>query len=188
MTTTGKRVGYIRVSTTDQNTARQLEGIELDKIYTDICSGKSKVRPQLKAMLEYVRDDDIVIVHSMDRLARNIDDLRSIVSTLNSRKVAVQFIKENLTFTGNDSPMANLLLSVMGAVAQFERELINERIREGVAIAQKAGKYKKRGKDFSTEQIEEMRQMVAERYKKVDIAKKYGINRSTLHRYLKSEN
>lgn len=120
----GKRVGYIRVSSFDQNTDRQLEAIQLDKKFIDKASGKDINRPAFTELLNYVREDDLVIVHSMDRLARNLDDLRQIVQNLTLKKVQVQFIKENLTFTGEDSPMSQLLLSVMGAFAEFERSLI----------------------------------------------------------------
>ncbi len=83
---TGKRIGYIRVSSLDQNHERQLEGIKLDKCFTDKASGKDVNRPELEAMLNYVRDGDIIIVHSMDRLARNLDDLRKLVQQLTSQK------------------------------------------------------------------------------------------------------
>jgi len=114
----GQRAGYIRVSSEDQNTDRQLEGVDLDKTFTDRLSGKDVNRPELKRMLEFVREGDQVIIHSMDRLARNLDDLRKIVKDLTGRGVRVQFIKENLIFTGEDSKMSNLLLPLMGAVAE----------------------------------------------------------------------
>ena len=118
---TGQRVGYTRVSTLEQNTDRQLEGIDADRTFTDHVSGKDLNRPQLEAMLAFVRDSDTVLVHSMGRLARNLDDLRATVRGLTARGVRVQFIKEQLTFTGDDTAMATLLLSVMGAFAEFER-------------------------------------------------------------------
>ncbi len=115
----GQRVGYIRVSTLEQNTDRQLDGVEVDRTFADHVSGKDLHRPQLAAMLAFVRDGDTVVVHSMDRLARNLDDLRATVRTLTARGVQVQFMKEQLTFTGDDTAMATLLLSVMGAFAEF---------------------------------------------------------------------
>ena len=139
---TGHRIGYVRVSTVDQNAARQLEGVDVERTFTDKASGKDVKRPQLEAVLAFVREGDTIVCHSMDRMARNLDDLRRIVLGLTQRGIHVQFIKESLTFTREDSPMANLLLSVMGAFAQFERELIKERQREGIAIAKKAGAYK----------------------------------------------
>ena len=117
----GQRIGYIRVSTLDQHTERQLESIEFDKTFTDKASGKDTKRPQLDQLMSFVRSGDTVFVHSMDRLARNLDDLRRIVQTLTGKGVRIEFVKEHLTFTGEDSPMANLMLSVMGAFAEFER-------------------------------------------------------------------
>lgn len=181
----GQTIGYVRVSTTDQNICRQLEGLVVDKIFTDKCSGKTTNRPQLTALLDFIRDGDTLVVHSMDRLARNLDDLRKLVQDLTSRGVVVKFIKESLEFSGKDNPMSKFLLSVMGAFAEFERELINERIREGVAIAKKAGKYKGRANSLNDDQIVEIKRLVSERFKKSDIAKKFGISRNTLYRYLK---
>ena len=126
----GQRVGYIRVSSLGQNPERQLDGLELDRVFTDTVSGKSVDRPQLAAMLAFVRDGDTVIVHSMDRLARNLDDLRRLARELTARGVRVQFVKEQLTFSGEDSPMATLLLSVLGAV---------RRVRAGVDPRAAAG-------------------------------------------------
>ena len=138
----GQRVGYLRVSTADQNTDRQLDGIPLDKVFTDHASGKDTKRPELARALDYVREGDSLVVHSMDRLARNLEDLRRVVRELTAKGVRVEFVKEGLTFTGEDSPMNNLLLSLLGAVAEFERSMILERQREGIAIAKAAGKYK----------------------------------------------
>jgi DNA invertase Pin-like site-specific DNA recombinase len=129
------RVGYVRVSSVDQNTVRQLDGIAVERVFTDKASGKDTLRPKLDEMLAFVLDGDTVIVHSMDRLARNLDDLRRVVRSLTGKGVRVEFIKESLGFTGDDSPMATLLLSVMGAFAEFERALILERQREGIAAA-----------------------------------------------------
>lgn len=123
----GKRIGYIRVSTVDQNPERQLEGIQLDKKFIDYASGTTLNRPQFSLMLDYIREDDIVIVHSMDRLARNARHLREIVDKLTSQGIEVQFVKENLTFNGKDSPISNLLLMMMGAVAEFEHAILKER-------------------------------------------------------------
>ena len=120
----GHRIGYVRVSSFDQNPERQLEQVQVDKVFTDKASGKDTQRPQLDALLGFVREGDTVVVHSMDRLARNLDDLRRLVQSLTQRGVRIEFVKEHLTFTGEDSPMANLMLSVMGAFAEFERALI----------------------------------------------------------------
>ena len=131
----GKKIGYIRVSSFEQNPERQLEGITLNKKFIDKASGKNTVRPQLEAMLDYARDGDTIIIHSMDRLARNLDDLRKLVMQLTRQQIKVEFVKEGLTFTGEDSPMSKLLLSVMGAFAEFERALIKERQMEGIVLA-----------------------------------------------------
>src|SRR3954467_10789201 len=158
----GQRIGYIRVSTLDQETQRQLEGVALDQTFTDKASGKDTNRPQLEQMLRFARSGDSVIVHSMDRLARNLDDLRRIVKTLNGRGVRIEFVKESLVFTGEDSPMANLLLSVMGAFAEFERALINERQREGIALAKQRGAYRGRKKTLSPDAVQRLRERIAE--------------------------
>jgi DNA invertase Pin-like site-specific DNA recombinase len=115
----GQRIGYIRVSSLDQNPERQLEGVAVDRVFTDKASGKDVRRPQLDNLIAFVREGDTLVVHSMDRLARNLDDLRRLVQELTGRGVRIEFVKEHLTFTGEDSPMANLMLSVMGAFAEY---------------------------------------------------------------------
>ena len=121
----------------------------------------------------------------MDRLARNLEDLRKLVNQITAKKVKIQFIKESITFTGEDSPMSHLLLSVMGAFAEFERALIKERQKEGIAIAKKNGKYLGRSQKLTPEQIQEIHKMAAEKCKKIEIAKKFCISRVTLNKYLK---
>ena len=130
---TGQKIAYIRVSSTDQNTDRQLDGMTFDQTFTDKVSGKCQNRAQLQAMLKHVRKGDEVFVHSMDRLARNLGDLLHLVQDMTDRGVKVTFQKENLTFTGEDSAVATLMLSIIGAVAAFERSMILERQREGIA-------------------------------------------------------
>src|SRR5579863_9923486 len=179
----GKRVGYIRVSSVDQNTERQLDGVTVDKRFTDKASGKDTKRPQLQAALEYVRDGDVLVVHSMDRLARNLDDLRRIVTELTGRGVVVEFVKEHLTFTSEDNAMSKLLLSVMGAFAEFERSLIRERQREGIALAKKAGVYRGRKPSLTPERIAQLRGRVAAGEKKAALAREFGISRETLYSY-----
>ena len=179
-----KRVGYIRVSSVDQNTDRQLEGVEIDKVFTDKASGKDTARPQLQAALDYIREGDVLVVHSMDRLARNLDDLRKIVLDLTRKGVHVQFTKENLTFTGEDSPMSNLLLSMLGAVAEFERSMIRERQREGIALAKKAGRYKGRVPSLAPEAVAEVRRLVAAGVPKSKLAKQFKVTRQTIYNAL----
>jgi DNA invertase Pin-like site-specific DNA recombinase len=176
-----KRVGYIRVSSLDQNTDRQLDGLELDKVFTDKASGKDTKRPQLAAMLDYIREGDVLVVHSMDRLARNVDDLRKIVQDLTGKGIQVEFVKEHLVFTGEVNPMSNLLLSLLGAVADFERSLIRERQREGIVLAKKAGVYKGRKPSLTVEQVKEIRRRVGAGEKKAKLAGEFGISRQTLY-------
>ena len=156
----GQRIGYVRVSSFDQNPERQLEHVQVDRLFTDKASGKDTQRPELERLLAFAREGDTVVVHSMDRLARNLDDLRLIVQKLTKRGVSIEFVKENLTFTGEDSPLANLMLSVMGAFAEFERALIRERQREGIALAKQRGAYRGRKKSLSPEQTAQLRQRV----------------------------
>ena len=178
-------VGYKRVSSIDQNTERQLEGVEVDKLYTDKVSGKDTNRPQLTAALDYVREGDIFVVHSMDRLARNLEDLRRIVRELTSNGVTVKFVKESLTFTGNDSPMNTMLLSMLGAVAEFERSMILERQREGIAIAKAKGKYKGGKPKLSEEQVNELKSRRANGESPSVLAKEYGVSRATVYNVTK---
>ena len=180
----GQQIGYIRVSSVMQNTDRQLVGVTTDVIFEDKVSGKDTNRPQLTAMMLHARKGDTVVVHSMDRLARNLDDLRRIVKELTTKGVIVQFSKEGLTFTGEDSPMSNLLLSMLGAVAEFERSLIKERQKEGVQIAKAAGAYKGRKQEMTADRIAEIRSRVAAGEPKAQVAKALGISRDTLYRYI----
>lgn len=180
-----QRIGYVRVSSFDQNPERQLEQIQVDRVFTDQASGKDTQRPELEALLAFVRDNDTVVVHSMDRLARNLDDLRRIVQGLTKRGVRIEFVKESLAFTGEDSPMANLMLSVMGAFAEFERALIRERQREGIALARQRGAYRGRKKSLNDEQIVELKRRVAAGEQKALIARDFGISRETLYQYLR---
>ena len=180
----GKRIGYIRVSTTDQNPDRQLENIPLDKKFIDYASAKSTNRPQLKSMLEFVREDDIIIVHSMDRLARNLKDLKELVDGLVNRKIQVHFLKENLQFSGENSATSNLVLHLMGAFAEFEYAFIRERQREGIEIAKKKGKFKGTTKKLNAEKIETLKKELLIRKSKSQIAADLGISRFTLYRYI----
>ncbi|MDD5379910.1 MAG: recombinase family protein [Acidithiobacillus sp.] len=180
----GHRIGYIRVSTFEQNPQRQLEQVQVDRVFVDKASGKDARRPQLSELLEFIREGDTVVVHSMDRLARNLDDLRRIVQGLVKRGICVEFVKEHLTFTGEDSPMATLMLSVMGAFAEFERTLIRERQREGIVLAKQRGAYRGRKKALPPDKIEELRRQIAGGATKAQAARDFGISRETLYNYL----
>lgn len=138
---TGQNIGYIRVSSDGQNTARQLEGIKLDKDFIDTMTGSTKNRPQLEECLNYLRKGDTLHVHSIDRLARNLRDLQEIIEGLVVKNVSVKFHSENLTFTGDDNPMATLTLQMMGAFAEFERTITRTRQFEGIEAAKKQGKH-----------------------------------------------
>jgi DNA invertase Pin-like site-specific DNA recombinase len=182
----GQRIGYVRVSTLDQNPERQLEHVQVDRLYTDTASGKDTKRSELEAMLTFVREGDTVVVHSMDRLARNLDDLRRLVQHLTKRGVRITFLKENLTFTGEDTPMAQLMLSVMGAFAEFERALLRERQREGIALAKQRGAYRGRKKSLSPDQVAALRTRAEAGAKKASLAREFGISRETLYQYLRT--
>jgi DNA invertase Pin-like site-specific DNA recombinase len=189
----GHHVGYIRVSSVDQNTARQLEGLELDRVFEDRVSGKDTKRPALQECLKYLRKGDTLVVHSPDRLARNVEDLLRIVRELTERGVGVEFHTGGLPSfePGKDNPAGKLLLTVLGAVAEMERALIRERQREGVQLAKAAGKYKGRGKKLTEEQAVEVRRLAAERtpdgrplHSRAGLAKRYGVSRQTLYQYI----
>lgn len=187
-------VGYVRVSSIGQNTDRQLDGISLDKTFTDKSSGATKDRPELQRMLEYVRHGDTVVVHSLDRLARNLEDLVSIIKQLNAKGVTFKSIKENLTLNGvNTSPMDTLFLQIFGAIAEFNRSLIKEAQKEGIAKAKAKGKYTGRKPSLNQQQIEELKAMLEQRNQSVEafkamplsgIAKHFGVSLSTMKRYV----
>lgn len=183
----GQQVGYIRVSTEEQNTARQneaLAGFHIDKLFTDKASGKDTDRPQLLAALAHLREGDTFVIYSMDRLSRSLSDLIATVKSLTTKGVKVQFIKEALTFTGDDNPMANLLLGVMGSLAEWERAVIRERQLQGIAIAKAAGAYKGRKKALTEQQQAELHLLLSTGANKTEVAKKFGITRQTLYAYL----
>jgi len=182
----GQTVGYRRVSTVVQNTGRQLDGVPVDRVFEDKQSGKDTNRPALQEMLAFIRDGDTVMVHSLDRLGRNLDDLRTVVRGMVDKGITVKFLKENLTFApaiGN--PFSELMLNMLGAFAQFERELIRERQREGVQLAKAKGLYRGRKQEMTEERLAEIRQRLAAGESKVSICKALDISRDTLYRYIK---
>lgn len=182
----GQTIGYIRVSSVDQNVERQLKGIDLDKTFTDKISGKDTNRPEFERMLDFVREGDTVVVHSMDRLARSLDDLRRIVRDLTGKGIKVRFITEDLTFTGEESPISNLVLSLLGAVAEFERAMIRERQKEGIAIAKTKGVYTGRKRVLQPEQVVELKRRAGAGEKRAALARELGISRETLYQYLRA--
>lgn len=178
----GQTVGYVRVSTVDQNTDRQLDGLHLDKVFTDRASGKDTNRPQLKECLSYVRDGDTLVVHSMDRLARSLKNLLTVVDDLVARDVTVRFVKEGLTFSNDDTNACNrLMLQMLGAVAEFERSLILERQREGIAIAKAKGKYKGRVPSLTDDQATTVADRLDAGESAVALAREYGVSRATVY-------
>lgn len=177
---TGQRIGYLRVSSADQNEARQLEGQQLDRRFIDKLSGKDTARPQLQEMLAYVRQGDTLVVHSIDRLARSLSDLLALVAKLAAKGVRVEFIKEGLVFSGDDSPMSKLTLQLMGAFAEFERALIRERQAEGIAAAKARGAKTGRPPKLSPEQIAEIRRLAGEGVPKSELARRFSVGRDLI--------
>ena len=176
------QVGYIRVSSTEQNTERQLDGIHLDKTFTEKASGGSRERPQLNAMLEYLRDGDTVHVHSIDRLARNTNDLNDLVNSLNDRGITIIFHKENLTFSHDvaQSALNKLMFQMLAAFAEFERSMIRERQREGIAKAKAKGLYKGRKRKVDYSEIQKA--MLEDGSTFRSVAKKFGVGVATVQR------
>ena len=183
----GQKLGYVRVSTFDQNPERQLESTDIDKTFVDKASGRSTDRPKLKELISYARQGDTIIVHSMDRLARDLKDLRKLVEHFTSKDIKVQFLKENLTFSGDDSSMSNLLLSIMGGFTEFERNLIKERQLEGIALAKKKGLYKGGKRKLSDEQVLDLQRRAQDGEHKAKLAREFGIRRETVYQYLRLE-
>jgi len=180
----GQQIGYIRVSSIAQNTDRQLTGVKLNKTFTEKISAKDVNRPELQDCIDYIREGDTLHVHSIDRLARNLLDLQQIINTLTAKGVSIQFHKEHLIFSGDDDPMQKLQLQMMGAFAEFERSLIRERQREGIAAAKAAGKHMGRKAKLSNQQIQEIKDQLAQGATKMQLAKSYGVSRQTIYSIL----
>lgn len=183
------KVAYVRVSTAEQNEARQVEALEkhgIEKWYTEKVSGKDTNRPKLKEMLEFVREGDTVYIHDFSRLARSTKDLLEIVEQLNSKGVHLVSNKENID---TSTATGKLMLTMIGAIAEFERQNLLERQREGIEIAKREGKFKggqvKRIDDKTLENA-------YTRYQSRDITKKQmaeelQISRPTLDKLLKDK-
>jgi DNA invertase Pin-like site-specific DNA recombinase len=188
MATKGHEVGYVRVSSVDQNIDRQLDGIELEKVFTEKASAKDAERPQLRECIRYLRAGDRLHVHSIDRLARNLIDLQNIIQELISKNVSVFFHKERLEFNGEDSSLSKLMLVMMGAFAEFERNLIKERQMEGIKAAQKKGIKFGRNRTLSDDQVLDIRSRVSKGEAKTAMAAKYGVSRQTIYTALQESN
>lgn len=185
----GQVIGYVRVSTVDQNPERQIVaiqaalGTEPDRWFTDHASGSSTTRPALTAMLTHVRDQDVILVASMDRLARSVVDLDQLVTQLTARGVTIRFLKEALAFqsAGRADPLAVFQLQVMGAFAQLERELIRDRQREGIEAAKARGVYRGRTRRLTAAQVAAARAEVSSGVPKAVVARRLGVARQTLY-------
>ena len=178
------RVGYRRVSTVEQNLDRQDLGT-VERVFEDKASGKDKEREQLQTMIAFVREGDEVVVYSIDRLARDLRDLQSIITQLNDKGVSIEFLSERLVFSGkSEDAFAKLQLQMMGAFAEFERNIIRKRQAEGIAKAKERGVYenRKRKRKVSDKRILDLKH---EGLNNTEIAEYLGITRMTVHRALK---
>jgi len=185
----GQNVGYIRVSSTSQNTERQLADVQLDRTFTDKASGKDANRPELSNCLNHLREGDTLHVHSIDRLARNLKDLQTIIEELTNKGVTVEFYKEHLTFSKDVNDPSNpkfamqtLMLQMLGAFAQFERTLIKERQREGIEAAKAKGKKLGAPTKLTSEQAAQIKARIDQGEDKSKVAKEFGISRPTLYK------
>lgn len=150
----GQKIGYIRVSSVEQNTDRQLVDIELDKTFEEKVSAKTTNRPQLQQMLEHIRENDEIYCHDISRLARNMEDLHRLVREITGKGCSLHFVKENLHFSGDKTdPTQELLMNMLGAVYTFERQILKCRQAEGIALAKEKGKYKGRPPKIDFEEI-----------------------------------
>lgn len=182
-------IAYVRVSTVEQNEARQLEALEkynIDKWFTEKVSAKDTNRPQLQAMLDFAREGDTVYIHEFSRLARSTKDLLEIVEALNNKGVQLVSNKENLD---TSTPTGKLMLTMIGAIAEFERQQILERQKEGIAIAKKNNKFK--GRQVKAIDEELFNKCYAEyklrKINKVQFAERLNISRPTLDKLLKDK-
>mgnify|MGYP001513476276 FL=1 len=180
---------YIRVSTVEQNTERQLRDVVCDRVYEEKVSGKDTNRPQLQAMLSNIRSGDIINIHEMSRLARNTRDLLNLVEDITSKGATIIFHKENLTFKGDEKqdPYQKMMMTMLGAVAELERSILLERQREGIAVAKMNGKYKGGKNKLSDEQVAELNALHKQGLPIARIAKQFKITRPTVYSYLKNE-
>ncbi len=186
----GKKIGYIRVSTACQNTERQLHGLELDRVFEDRMSGRTFDRPNLNECLDYLREDDTLYVHSIDRLGRNIRELLNHIDAILAKGVKIVFVKEAMAFDPSKkaNPTQMLYLAVLAAVADFEVSMIRERQAEGIRLAKARGAYRKCGRkpSLSPAQMEEVRRRHSEGEGASLLAREYACSRSTIYSVLKA--
>ena len=173
-------IAYLRVSSIDQSLDRQ--DIQADKTFEEKLSGKDRNRPALAAMIDYVREGDIVKVWDISRLARDLIDLQNIITEINDKGATIQFITENLTFSPDvDNPMATMQLQMMGAFAQFERAVKRQRQLEGIAKAKDRGVYTGGKRMINRDRVHELHAEGLSTYK---IADTMGISRMSVHRII----
>lgn len=187
----GQKVGYARVSSHDQNLDRQIAQLKAEKVftyYTDKRSGGSRERPGLEEAMRYVRAGDQLIFTSMDRCARSLIDLHSIVDELVQRGVSVKFLKEGQTYSKDSTPIAKLMLGLLGSIAEFERTITRERQAEGIAEARKRGAYEGRAKALTQQQVDQAKAWIADGIPKTKVAKRLGVGRTTLYAYIDPQN
>jgi DNA invertase Pin-like site-specific DNA recombinase len=174
------KVGYQRVSSEGQNLDRQELGTDVERIFAEKVSAKNSDRAALQEMIAFVRDGDEVVVFSIDRLARDLRDLQSIIQTLNDKGVRISFLSERLTFSADaDDAFAKLQLQLMGAFAEFERRIIRKRQAEGVAKAKERGVYKGRQATIDARQV---KALMSDGLSPTQIARQLGISRQSVYR------
>jgi len=177
---------YLRVSTILQNTERQLVDVVCDRLYEDKLSGKDTNRPQFQLMMSNLRAGDVINVHSLDRVGRNTKDILEIVKTVKDKGCLIHFHKENLKFDGSKNDLySDLMLTILAGFSEFERNIILERQREGIAIAKAKGVYKGRKKKLTDEQLEEMKIDFNAGVAKTEIAEKYGVTRAYVYQLVR---
>lgn len=184
---TGQTIGYARVSSAGQNLSRQFQQLEdfgCEKVFQEKLTGGNKERPQLQAALDYAREGDVFVCTSMDRLARSLPDLYSIATELTNKGVGVHFLKEVQTYSRESTAIAKLMLGLLGSIAEFERALIRERQAEGIARAKERGIYQGRKPTLGEEQIISLRELVQAGVSKSEVARRFGISRTSVYRYL----
>jgi DNA invertase Pin-like site-specific DNA recombinase len=177
-----QKLAYLRVSTAEQNLSRQLHGMQFDKVFEDKCSGKDAERPGLKELIEYARQGDEIYVHDISRMARNTADLLKLVEQFTLQGISLSFVKENLVFSGDSNPMNDLMLTLLGAIYQFERNMILDRQREGIELAKKQGKFK--GKQPNQELYKKIRVLFESGMSKRAISIELVCSRPTVYRAL----
>ena len=177
---------YVRVSTVEQKLERQLMAYDkADLIYSDKVSGKDKERPQLKAMLQDLKENDVVVVKSLDRLSRSTMDLLSISKEIESKGATLKVLDKDID---TSTPIGKFFLTMLGAVAELERENINQRVKEGVAIAKEQGKYKGRKKgsiELNGDSLNRFKMFYNKGFNKTELSKEFGVPRATIYRWEK---